>query len=198
MIPGLGRFPRGGNGNTLQYFCLGNPMDRGAWWATVHGVAKSPTRLKRLSTHQHAAGSPVLPAQEKRGSKQWVFQTTPTRFKAALPFSFCCSSWTAATTGPQVHTCSRRGGVSTRAPPLPGFGKPGSSCRGCRAMVMAHRGRQAIPQQSHITSSTSLALSAIIWEKALATHSSTLAWKIPWVEEPGRLQSMGSLRVGHD
>ena len=36
------------------------------------------------------------------------------------------------------------------------------------------------------------------WEKVMATHSSTLAWKIPWTEEPGRLQSMGSLRVGHD
>ena len=35
-------------------------------------------------------------------------------------------------------------------------------------------------------------------EKAMATHSSTLAWKIPWTEEPGRLQSMGSLGVGHD
>ena len=35
-------------------------------------------------------------------------------------------------------------------------------------------------------------------EKTMATHSSTLAWKIPWPEEPGRLQSMGSLRVGHD
>ena len=35
-------------------------------------------------------------------------------------------------------------------------------------------------------------------EKAMALHSSTLAWKIPWMEEPGRLQSMGSLRVGHD
>ena len=37
-----------------------------------------------------------------------------------------------------------------------------------------------------------------ISEKAMATHSSTLAWKIPWTEEPGRLQSMGSQRVGHD
>ena len=38
-----------------------------------------------------------------------------------------------------------------------------------------------------------------LWkEKAMATHSSTLAWKIPWTEEPGRLQSMGSHRVGHD
>ena len=35
-------------------------------------------------------------------------------------------------------------------------------------------------------------------EKEMATHSSTLAWKIPWIEEPGRLQSMGSQRVGHD
>ena len=35
-------------------------------------------------------------------------------------------------------------------------------------------------------------------EKAMATHSSTLAWKIPWMEEPGRLQFMGPLRVGHD
>ena len=39
---------------------------------------------------------------------------------------------------------------------------------------------------------------AIVSEKAMATHSSTLAWKIPWVEEPGRLQSMGSLGFGHD
>ena len=37
----------------------------------------------------------------------------------------------------------------------------------------------------------------IYMEKAMATHSSTLAWKIPWMEKPGRLQSMGSLRVGH-
>ena len=40
-IPGLGRSPREGNGNPLQYSCLGNPMNRGAWWAIVHGVAKS-------------------------------------------------------------------------------------------------------------------------------------------------------------
>ena len=38
-----------GNGNPLQYSCLGNPMDRGAWWATVYGVAKSQTQLKQLS-----------------------------------------------------------------------------------------------------------------------------------------------------
>ena len=43
LIPGLGRSPGGGNGNTLQYSCLENSMDREARWATVHGVAKSQT-----------------------------------------------------------------------------------------------------------------------------------------------------------
>ena len=51
LIPGLGRSPGGGHGNPLQYSCLENPMDREAWQATVYGVAKSQTRLKRLSTH---------------------------------------------------------------------------------------------------------------------------------------------------
>ena len=50
-IPGLERSPGGGNGNPLQYSCLGNSMDRGTWWAAFHMVAKSQTRLKRLSMH---------------------------------------------------------------------------------------------------------------------------------------------------
>ena len=81
-----------GNGTLLQYSCLENPMDGGAWWATVHGVAKSQTRLSdfTFTLHFHAL------------------------------------------------------------------------------------------------------------EKEIATDSSTLAWRIPWTEEPGGLQSMGSQRVGHD
>ena len=51
-IPGLGRSPGEGNGNSLQYSCLENPMDRGAWWATVDRVVKSQTRLGQLSTAQ--------------------------------------------------------------------------------------------------------------------------------------------------
>ena len=48
-ITGSSRSPGGGNGNPLQYSCLENPMDRGAWQVTVHGVTKSETCLKRLS-----------------------------------------------------------------------------------------------------------------------------------------------------
>ena len=44
LIPGLGRSPEEGNGNLLQYSCLGNPLDKGAWQATVHGVAKESDR----------------------------------------------------------------------------------------------------------------------------------------------------------
>ena len=49
-IPGLGRSPGVGNGNPLLYSCLGNPMDRGAWWATVLGVAKESDNTERLGT----------------------------------------------------------------------------------------------------------------------------------------------------
>ena len=44
-VLGLGRFPGGGSGNPLQYSCLENPMDRGVWWAVVHGVTRSWTEL---------------------------------------------------------------------------------------------------------------------------------------------------------
>ena len=51
LIPGTGKSPGGGYDNPLQYSCLENPMDREAWWVTVHRLTKSRTWLKRLSTH---------------------------------------------------------------------------------------------------------------------------------------------------
>ena len=51
LIPGSGRSPGGGHGNPLQYSYVKNLLDRGAWWATVHGVTKCRTRLKQLSMH---------------------------------------------------------------------------------------------------------------------------------------------------
>ena len=51
-VPGSGRSPGGGHGNSLQYSCLENPMNRGVWWTIVHGITKTWTPLKQLST-QH-------------------------------------------------------------------------------------------------------------------------------------------------
>ena len=51
LIPGLGRSPGGGHRYPFQYSCLENPVDRGAWWATVRRVTKSWTQLQQLSTH---------------------------------------------------------------------------------------------------------------------------------------------------
>ena len=65
LIPGLGKPPGGGNGNPLQYSCLENPMDRGAWRPTVHKVAKSQTQL---STHAPWLGSGVKGGEYSCGS----------------------------------------------------------------------------------------------------------------------------------
>ena len=56
FIPGSGRSPGGGHGHLLQYSYLENPLDSGAWWATVHRVEKSQTQLKRLSLQAHKMG----------------------------------------------------------------------------------------------------------------------------------------------
>ena len=76
-IPGLGRSPGGGHGNPLQYSCLENPMDRGAWQAAVHGVAKSRTWLND-SAHTHSLFSPLplLPPWFKSSAcLPWVIAT---------------------------------------------------------------------------------------------------------------------------
>ena len=64
MMPGLGRSPGEGNDNPLQYSCLGNPMDRGAWRAIVHGVAKSQTRLNNEQKKLKNSAPQTLPSSE--------------------------------------------------------------------------------------------------------------------------------------
>ena len=70
LISGSGRWPGGGNGNPLQYSCQENSMDRGAWWATAHGIAKSWTRL----SHEHmnkcsSAGTMITIVHINEGEK---------------------------------------------------------------------------------------------------------------------------------
>ena len=77
LIPGSGRSPGGGHGNPLQNSCLGNPMDRGAWWATVHGVTKeSEMTLVTKQQHQRLSTYCALymsdPEQKTGKQLRWV------------------------------------------------------------------------------------------------------------------------------
>ena len=74
LIPGSGRSPGEGHGNTLQHSCLENPMDRGAWWATVHRIIKSQTQLPDwVHTHTHMPSPELGTAGKKEvGQVQWV------------------------------------------------------------------------------------------------------------------------------
>ena len=86
LIPGSGRSPGEGNGNLLQYSFLENPMNRGAWWATVHGVTKSQTCLSDYAhtcththTHTHSTGSRQQAdhfPKEALGSPEWALIST--------------------------------------------------------------------------------------------------------------------------
>ena len=77
-IPGWGRSPGGGHGNPLQYSCLEKPIDRGAWQATVHRVAQSWTRLKRLS---------------KTAAYDCLWNNAKEEIKILTPLFFITDSW---------------------------------------------------------------------------------------------------------
>ena len=81
LIPGSGRSPGKGNGTPLQYSCLENPMDGGAWWATVHGVTKSRTQLSDFTLTISIAG--LLNSHLRS-----LFQTQPILESICLRFKF--------------------------------------------------------------------------------------------------------------
>ena len=89
LISGLGISPGGGHGTPFQYSCLENPMDRGAWWATVHGVVKSQTQLKGLSTHVHAQLYVFLSPQIHMYTSS--FPTSLEQFLRPLSLAIVCS-----------------------------------------------------------------------------------------------------------
>ena len=77
-MPGSGRFPGERNGNPLQYSCLGNPMDRGAWRATVHGVAKSWDTVERLTPSSLESNVRASQTRQREGGHPAPSHHTPT------------------------------------------------------------------------------------------------------------------------
>ena len=81
LIPGSGRSPGGGHDNPFQYSCLENPMDRGSWWATVHGVAKSWIQLSDLArmharmTHQEIPTHRLAYCLATKKKNKWFLKT---------------------------------------------------------------------------------------------------------------------------
>ena len=75
LIPGLGRSPGEGNDNPLQYSCLENPMDRGAWWATVHGVSKSWTRLSDFTFTFPDFKKFIIYLEKEKGEEMCIHKT---------------------------------------------------------------------------------------------------------------------------
>ena len=86
-IPQSGKSPGGGNGNPLQYSCLGNPMDRGAWWATIHGVTKESDMTERLNTNSQLCPGLGEAASAHGSDLRVVFPEYS--FKGALSLTLC-------------------------------------------------------------------------------------------------------------
>ena len=206
-IPGLRRSQGGGHGNPLQYSCLGNPMDRGAWRAIVHGVAKSWTWLRWLSiTHKQ---------QYFRDGYRWTSEMA-SRVPCLLEFMAFYNQSPPLECWPSLQTLewveySKDGGhycqdqvTKMVASVLLALSY---SLWLLLLLLCGELHCKELMQQEYAWGSFGGASTMILdfldysmraVEKAMAPHSSTLAWKIPWMEEPGGLQSMGSLRVRHD
>ena len=185
-----GRSPGEGNGYPYQHSCLESSMDRGAWLATVHGVTNSQTWLRDFHFHFHFA--PESSEQFKRIQKAtWGFPGGSVSKKFICNKAGDCLQCRRPGFDPCLGKTPWRSQWQLTPVFLPGKSYGQRNLVGYRSW-----GRKSKTLKRYIWEIE--ATKPPPTEKAMAPHSSTLAWKIPWMEEPGRLQSMGSLRVGHD
>ena len=174
-----------GNGNPLWCSCLENPRDGGAWWAAVYGVTQSWTRLKWLSSSSNYAILYKEPKYPQSLVSEGALEAFPYRYWARR-YITCIDTHSLL---PDLFESRLK--TDVKSPPT--------------SPVYISKNRNIHLHNQHKTLHTRKLIFLYYWatwedplEKETATHSSILAWKIPWTEEPLRLQSMGSQRVGHD
>ena len=205
-IAGSGRSLGGGHGNPLQCSCLENPMSRGAWRATVHWVTQSQARLSDETTAQltyrywWCSWCRGVSLMELALGGSFSLQTlifyvweffSNSFFDHFLSFPWCPTShlWTLYYLMLDFLDRIINFLFSSHIPyfiylfcflPLPPEAQMIKNPPSMWETWVRSLGREDPP------------------EDGMATHSSIITWRIPWTEEPGRLQSMGSQRVGHD
>ena len=184
LVSRSGKSPREGSGNSLQYFCLENLMDRGAWQATVDGV----TRVG----HDLATKPPTTCMKCSLGSLYWrdlivfilLFSSISFHWSLRKAFlSLLVVLWNSAFKW-----------VNLSFSPLPFASLLFTAIFKASSLVAQTVKRLSTMRKTWVRS---LGQEDPL-EKEMAIHSSTIAWKIPWTEEPGRLQSIRSQRIGHD
>ena len=192
-VPGLGKSPGEGGSNPLQYSCLENSMDWGSWWAIVHGVTKSWTRLEWLNTAQNAC----------EGSERERVGHIPT-LRAA---QFAWSLWTRVRGGwvgmerqagaRACWPCKARQSLDwILSPVVSTEGVTGSGCVLTKITLVAEW-REEIGQ-GHKRHRFNPLVRKIPWRRAWQPTPVLLPREFPWTEEPSGLQSLGLQRVRHD
>ena len=225
-IPGLGRSPGGENAHPLKYSCLGNPMDRRAWWATAHGISKSWTWLSdwaharaNTHTHTHTHTHKYRTAEAMSELEYWLrtlhiftrkhyYSITSHIICRICLFNLRYTYYEVKWRQSLCQLFATPWTVAYKAPLSMEFSRqeywsglpfPSPGDPPDPGVKPRFKPRSPALQADALPSEPpGEPTHTYYMEKEMSTHSSILVWRIPWTEEPGGLLSMGLHSIGHE